>query len=104
MKFNKQADMTKRSWKESMKSLGSHVDPEKEEQLKWIKIGNYSIPEQPRPFESYWRLWDNALEAKRRQFKVNLRAQIYPERGGFMWYTELQLVRSKLLIILSRSA
>ncbi|XP_059277314.1 COP1-interactive protein 1-like [Lycium ferocissimum] len=30
--------MTKRSWKESMKPFGSHVDPEKEEQLKWIKI------------------------------------------------------------------
>ncbi|KAJ8553156.1 hypothetical protein K7X08_020549 [Anisodus acutangulus] len=34
----RKANMTKRSWKESMKSLGSHVDPEKEEQLKWIKI------------------------------------------------------------------
>ncbi|KAK4349688.1 hypothetical protein RND71_032443 [Anisodus tanguticus] len=85
--------MTKRSWKESMKGFGSHVDTEKEEQLKWIKIGNYSILEQLRPFECYWRLWDNALEAKRRQFKANLRAQIYPERGGFMWYTELRLVR-----------
>ncbi|MCD7458848.1 hypothetical protein HAX54_039393 [Datura stramonium] len=85
--------MTKRSWKESMKAFGSHIDPEKEEQLKWIKIGNYSIPEQPRSFECYWRLWDNALEAKRRQFKANLRAQIYPQRGGFMWYTEWQLVR-----------
>lgn len=93
--------MTKRSWKEAMKAFGSHIDLEKEEQLKWIKIGNYSIPEQPRPFECYWRLWDNALEAKRRQFKAHLRAQIYPERG-FMWYTEWQLVRSKLLIILSR--
>ncbi|KAJ8538636.1 hypothetical protein K7X08_029932 [Anisodus acutangulus] len=30
--------MTKRSWKESMKGFGSHVDTEKEEQLKWIKI------------------------------------------------------------------
>ncbi|CAN4077407.1 unnamed protein product [Withania somnifera] len=30
--------MTKRSWKESMKAFGSHIDPEKEEQSKWIKI------------------------------------------------------------------
>ncbi|KAK4729364.1 hypothetical protein R3W88_022352 [Solanum pinnatisectum] len=85
--------MTKISWKESMKAFGSHVDPENEEQWKWMKIGNYSIPEQPRPFECYWRLWDNALEAKRRQYKANVRAQIYPQRGGFMWYTECQLVR-----------
>ncbi|KAF3628370.1 hypothetical protein FXO38_16255 [Capsicum annuum] len=86
--------MTKHSWKESMKAFGCHTDPEKEEQLKWIKIGNSSIPEQRRPFEYYWRLWDNALEEKRRQYKANLQAQhIYPQRGGFMWYTEWQLVR-----------
>ncbi|OIT02294.1 PREDICTED: intracellular protein transport protein USO1-like [Nicotiana attenuata] len=30
--------MTKRSWKEAMKAFGSHIDLEKEEQLKWTKI------------------------------------------------------------------
>ncbi|CAN4075899.1 unnamed protein product [Withania somnifera] len=32
--------MTKHSWEESMKAFGSHIDPEKEEQSKWIKIEN----------------------------------------------------------------
>lgn len=39
--------MAKQRWKGSMKAFQSHLDPEKEEQLKGIKKGNYSTRKQP---------------------------------------------------------
>ncbi|KAL3652752.1 hypothetical protein CASFOL_002433 [Castilleja foliolosa] len=82
--------MTKHQWK----SMSNHIDPEKEEQLKWVKIGKKIEPLQ----QSHWRIWDSALKPKRTVFKACLPAHCYPERG-YLWYTEWQLIRSKLRIL-----
>lgn len=37
-----EAAMAKQRWKGSMKAFQSHMDPEKEEQLKRVKKGNQS--------------------------------------------------------------
>ncbi|KAK6137351.1 hypothetical protein DH2020_028911 [Rehmannia glutinosa] len=85
--------MTKHPWKGSLKSMSNHIDPEKEEQLKWVKIGKQ--PESSLQSSCHhWRIWDSALKPKRMQFKSSsiLPAQFYPERG-YLWYTEWQLIR-----------
>ena len=46
--------MTKSRWRESIKSVGSHIDPEREEQLKKTKIGTYFSPKQPQFLQYYW--------------------------------------------------
>lgn len=48
-----EAEMAKQRWKGSIKAFQSHMDPEKEEQLKGIKIGNYSTWKQPQYLQCY---------------------------------------------------
>ncbi|KAL0312492.1 UNVERIFIED_CONTAM: COP1-interactive protein 1 [Sesamum radiatum] len=80
--------MARRRWKGSLKPFSNHIDPEKEEQLNWVKIGK-----QPEPYNF-------TVDADRGVtiLKACLPAQRYPERGCF-WYTERQLL--VLLLFLS---
>ena len=85
--------MTKH-WKDSMKLFRSHIDPETEERLNWTKLGKFYSPEQPQPLQYYRRLWGSSILNNSMQFKAHLPDQCYPQRR-FLWYTELQRVRSK---------
>lgn len=90
----REAEMTKQRWRGSLKSFSNHIAPEKEEQMRWMKIGK-----QPETFQYQRRIWDTALRPNRMLFKACLLAQCYPERGGILWHTEWQLIRSKLFIL-----
>lgn len=81
-------------WKESLKLLRSHMDPEREEHLRRITIGNSSMPpKHPQSLHLNWRLSENNIESKRKQFKALLPA------SGSLWHAEPQRLPRKLLIL-----
>lgn len=86
-----------------MKSIRSHMDPEIEEQLKWIKIGKTYNSEQPQTLTYHkqnQRLWDYSIASpKTMQFKVQGLPVPYYSQSGFLWHTEWQRGHSKLLIL-----
>lgn len=84
-------------WKDSMKFFRSHMDPEREEHLRQITIGNSLSPKHPQSLQYNWRLSENNIESKRVQFKALLPAS-YPEFGSF-WHAEPQRLPRKLLIL-----
>ncbi|GER33009.1 myosin heavy chain-related family protein [Striga asiatica] len=72
--------MTKHAWR-SISTL--HFDAEKEEQIKWMKIGN-KLPLESLPCQ--WRIWDTALRPKKMAFKACLP---YNHQRGYLWVVKL---------------